>query len=325
MEEREESKRTKSQKLYDKVNDLATKIENEPNVIKRTLYSIRAKLVLAKIQRQIDIKEIRDRYEAERKQNDEEAEFDEIDSRDDIIYLTSRVNELQDEIKRNSNYDYQSSKFMFGKGEVERKGGVDNYIERLKQSGRLRQVTVAERMKYVEELKKELSDRQAELADKQERLAEIDDNRKLKNKTSKTEETALVVKKKINIFAKISNFFRNVVAGIKEGKAQHQDIENKKAQGIEREDGKFETREEALTRIETEYQKMKEKVLAEYEGAENSFKGEQAKSQANNFREQVRQMAAKTGYEMKPEEAEAAEGKKQEEEIEDSIEHEETR
>ncbi len=316
---------TKSQKLYNKVNDLVTKIENEPNVIKRTLYSIKAKLVLAKIQRQIDIQDIRDKYDTDRNQNDLDAEIAELDTRDDIIDLTSRINTLQDIININSDYDYESSRFMFGKSDVERKGGIDNYIKRLRQSGRIQQVDAASQMQYVENLKRELRAKQAELADKQGILAGIDKDRKDKNRASKVEETALVVNKKINIFARISNFFKKIVEGIKEGKTQSQAVKNEKAKGIERTEGQMETRKDALAKLEEEYQKRRAEILEEYDRAEQNFKDGQAREQANKFREELKEMANKRGFEVKTEELEQQESREKEEKGEETKKDEATR
>lgn len=301
MEEIKNDKKTKSEQLYEKVDMLATKIEQEPNVIKRTFYAIRAKLVLAKIQRQIDIQNIKDEYSEKRMDNLIEAELDESDTTSEIISLNRRINDLKRQIGMYSEYDVNSKSFMFGQSNVERKGGVDNYIARLNQSGRPDQIEAAEKMKFVESLKKELRERQEELKGKQDILRDIDLNTKMSNKSLKTEETALVVKKKINIFSKISNFFKNVWSGIKEGREQHEDVKERRQQGMEQDDGKKLTREEALAQLEKEYLNSRESIIQEYARAEEEFKGTQAKSQADDFRAQVRKMAESSEPKVVPE------------------------
>lgn len=132
----EEKKKEKAQMLYEKVNILAEKIEKEPSATKRALYTIKAKMILAKLQRQIDISKIKEDYSTRRQNNKNEAEEDKSDARSDIIRLKRDINKVEEQIRKNADYDYKSNRFMFGTQEIDSNGGIDNYVNILKGSGR---------------------------------------------------------------------------------------------------------------------------------------------------------------------------------------------
>lgn len=192
----EEKKKTKAEALYEKVNILAEKIEKEPSAMKRALYSIKAKMILAKLQRQIDIQKIKQQYSKQRQDNLKEAEESKTDTRSDIIAMVQKINGLEDQIKRNADYDYQSKRFMFGTREIDSSGGINNYVQILKQSGRPEQVAAAQKIQDTEALRLELKNLKESLRDAQEELHYTDIDTQDKNEQLKREEKSLVVRKK---------------------------------------------------------------------------------------------------------------------------------
>lgn len=291
----EENKKTKAEKLIEKVSNLAEKIENEDSIAKRTLYSMRAKILMSRIQRQIDIQEIRQEYSNDREQMAEDAEASKIDSRSEIIEINRQMNMLRSLVDRNQAYDYESPSFIFGADEVERYGGVENYIDTLLKSERTDQTEAAIQMRNIEYYKGELDKLEEELEQKRNKLAEIDRGTEFATKTSRREEKALIVKEKMNIWGRISNFFKNIKEGIKSGRSERKDIKNQK---IPMETGESQSREEALQALDEEYEKRRAAIEERYAMEGQMTKHKNASTQANDFRMQVKEAAGKLGYEV---------------------------
>lgn len=285
----EEVKKTKADKLMEKINTLAMRIEKEKNPVTRMLYSIRAKMVIAKLDREIGLQELAEKYKNDRAKIGVENKNEKLEARSDIIWINQRINALQRQLNENSDYDYASSNFLFGSGEVEKSGGIEQYVDILKTSGRHEQVYAASQIENIENLKGELNSLQDELKQKQEELAQIDKKELQADKKIRRQETVLVVKNKFNIFTKISDVFKSIKEGIKETFAEH-----KKVQEVEK------SAKEVKAANDAGYDKACEELKAEYDEKMQALyelynkKQEQAERRGNRDKAKTRRDSAKT-------------------------------
>lgn len=305
----EEIKKTKSEILMEKINTLAEKIEGEENPIRRMLYSIRAKMVIAKLDREIQLQELQEKYASERTIRNEKAEKDKIDSRSDIITINQRINEIRKQLQKEEEYDPKSTNFIFGKKEIERYDGVEEYVNALKASKRPEQIMAAEKIQENYKLRRELEDLEDELEEKQFTLDEINEEKKWDDRKSKVKETALVVKSKVNIFSKIADFFRSVKESVKETFYEHKKIDEiRKKETDERKDTDN-TLKEMKAKVKEEYKQKMKQLMEEYEkiqddmdlkfnDQEKEVQVDRARTQAEKFREQMQKMAEKKDQEI---------------------------
>lgn len=227
----EEMKQSKSEKLMEKINLLAEKIENEKNPLKRTLYSIRAKMVIAKLDREIEIQNLKEQYDNEVADRVDDAEYAKMDTRSDILGINNRMREIEIQLNMDRAYDPNSRDFMFGQGEVVTNGGIEQYADILRASGRAEQVHAADKMQEMQALREELNTLKEELEARKFELEDIDFETEKENRKSERKMTALVLK--TNTWTRVTDWFKSIGAGVKEAftgnKAVTEANTNKKA------------------------------------------------------------------------------------------------
>lgn len=263
-EETPKKQKTKSEILMEKINALAEKIENEQNPIKRMLYSIRAKMVVAKLDREIEIQNLEEAFETKKHARDRIARGDKEDTRSEIIEINQRINELQGMLRRNTDYDYKRDSFIFGRDEVVRNGGIKNYIDILKASGRREQVEAAKKIEEAYHIRSELENLQDELAEKQDLLEDIDKEQKQEDRKDDITKNALVIKKRMNIFSRISEFFKDVKESVKETFAEYKKLRQTKTKSKEIKKENAEVLRNLKADIKAEYEQKMKELMEEY-------------------------------------------------------------
>lgn len=244
----------KSKQLEDKINLLVEKIENEDGKFKRLSYIVRCKMLVAKLQRQIDLQNAKEDFKKAKEENKITAKEEKANARSKIIELNKKIKKIEKEINANSEYDIETSKFIFPKEEVQQSGGIRKYARELYNSGRPEQIETAEKIQESLERRKELKKLKEELEEQKTVLNNVDKALKEKNKKITNQETALVLKGKFNIFAGIRRFANSITSSVKEFWAEtkeNKEIENQ--------------RKETLEELQTMYDKEKEKITKAYE------------------------------------------------------------
>ncbi len=257
--------KTKSKKLLDKCVVLANKIENEKSRAKRTLYSIKMKMLIAKIERELDIRDLQEEYAMDREERMENLQEEKSDARTESIKISKKIKALKKALKENKEYDYSSKDFIFPKEEVETEGGIDRYIGILRTSGNREQEEVATDIQETLAKRRELERLQKELQETKEQLKNADKMARRDNRKSKVTETALVTAKKANIFQKIGSFFRNLGSTVIETKEEISDLN---ALNMEKKDNIKSIKKEAKMTVQEQkeaFEEAKQKAYEEYQ------------------------------------------------------------
>lgn len=252
----EENKKTKSELLTEKCNKLVEKLETEKSPIKRALYSVKLKILIAKIEKELEIQNIQENYGIEREEIKYNFANYRKNYRKEIGEFAKNIRIYQNKLARNAEYDPYSKEFLYPKSEIEREGGIDNFIDSLRDDDDYRSKDLANIIEATLEDRRILEEMQEELSEKQNVLENLDTMRKKEIKKSEKEEKALIKKEKIGIFQSIKMFFDGMIAEFKANKEKRNNI---------KEINKFE--KEEITNIKKEKKNLEKDAKSEYEKA----------------------------------------------------------
>ena len=280
----EKKEQEKAQKLEEKIDKLIGKIEQEKNPLKRHFLSLRVKMITSKIQREIDIQNIREEYAdkkdyiLKRKEKRDDKYFDKVAS------LTNEINALKRELMADEEYDIDSDYFVYPDRYIEKAGGLKNFAEKLKESKNPDTRYAGKKIESVERKKKRLDKLYSELNREENKWDKNESEYKRNNRILNRRETSLIVARKLNIFSRIGNFFKNMSEEIKayrEDKAEIKDLKNAQIEDMEILDEEYEKR---MQELREEYESQK-KILKEEHKAELNEKNEElGRSTAESFR-----------------------------------------
>ena len=124
----------KSKKLIEKIENLSQKIEQEKSPLKRHVLSFQVKMILAKIQREIERQNIRAEYDDKRDYILERKNKREDKYADEIADINAEIRKLKRTLRANEEYDSKSKNFLYPDRYVEQLGGVENLTKKLKES-----------------------------------------------------------------------------------------------------------------------------------------------------------------------------------------------
>lgn len=283
------SKPTKSQKLFDKVNKLIEKIENEKSPFMRHLLSFKVKLLRNRIQREIDLQNIKENSEASLEELKYRKEKFESESIDTISELAALIRSKENQLRANEEYDTESPYFIYPKKYVEQSGGVQALTDKLKQSQNLESQMAAKRIADATKLREEIDDLSKQLSDKQKGL---EDSGKLFGKEErgiKRQELALTVVNKVNIFSRIGNFFKTFGEQAKEYFAERRENKEIKAQQKKEEAELYEQYAELKAQIEAQYKEAKAQIHQQYAEDKSNRQAQNSRSAAQSFRDSIHQ------------------------------------
>lgn len=197
----------KAQKLINKIDKLIAKVEQEKSPVKRHVLSFKIKMLQNKIQKELDLQNLKEEYELKREDIRRKREQEEITASEAIPEITANIKFLKNILYSNEEYDYGSSNFMYPEDYVQKVGGIDNLAQKLKSSSKIASQDAARKIEEMSNARQKLKEFEDDLAEQQKALKNGDRNFKIDNMKLKFEETALIVKDKVNIFSKIGNFF----------------------------------------------------------------------------------------------------------------------
>lgn len=281
------TKPTKSQKLFDKVNKLIEKIENEKSPFMRHLLSFKVKLLRNRIQREIDLQNIKENSEASLEELKYRKEMFESESIDTISELAALIKGKERQLRANEEYDSESPYFIYPKKYVEQSGGVQSFTDKLKQSQNPESQRAAKKIEDANKLRTEIEDLSNQLADKQKGL---EDSGKLFEKEERgirRQELALTVVNKVNIFARIGNFFRTFGEQAKEYFAERRENKEIKAQQKKEEAELYEQYAEVKAQLEAQYKEAKAQLHQQYAEDNSNRQTQNSRSTAQSFRDSI--------------------------------------
>ena len=316
--------KSKATDLINKCMELAEKIVEEKSRIKRTLYSIKIKMIIAKIEKELDIRDLQEKYSIEREDREEELYEEKTDARTESIKISRQIKALKKELNANREYDYSSESFLFPKEEVEAEGGIDRYIGILRTSGSVEQEEVADDIQQTLAKRRKLEELEKNLQDRKMQLKNADRKAKWDNRKSKVTETALVTAKKANFFSKIATFFKSIRDNFKDNKNELTEVmdiekrrreelksskvENKNSVKIHKEEFEQAKREiyqeyqEKMQKLQEEYKQIvelqknisnidKEIINQTYSNTKETSKHVHRTEKSNKFKEEIRELA----------------------------------
>lgn len=254
----------KSKKLVEKVDSLTEKIKSEKSPLKKHILAFKVKMLISKIQREIDLHNIKDHYQDLRVSSKEQKERGENASLDNIAQITDKIKSLERELRGNEEYDAESQYFMYPSKFVEQSGGIENFVQRLKQSEKPETKQAAQRIELMAQKRKELEGLYEALEQEQDTLNKGQKDYKKQEIQYNIKEKSMILKQKVNVFSRISNFFKTM------GEQAKLYIEEKK-QGIElkmqQKEEEDVIKEEYRVRMETLRREMKDAIALSRESA----------------------------------------------------------
>lgn len=271
----------KSKQLIEKIDNLTQKIEQEKNPLKKHILAFQVKMLISKIQREIDLNNIRDSYQVKRDELKKSKEEKELEGIDNIAGLNEQIMQLKKEISGNEEYDAQSPYFMYPKKYVEQIGGPEALANKLKESKKVQTQQAAKRIESVAQKRIELQELEDKLAKQQENLEHSNEGYEADKKSLNREEKSLILKQKMNIFSRIGEFFNNMIEEAKlyrEERKQNKELDAK------------EDEEEAA--LDEEYAKKIEELKKEQEERRTALREKQDEARVQQNQQQNSDRAA---------------------------------
>lgn len=284
--ETEKNKLDKSSKLIEKVEMLSKRIEQEKNPIKRHILSFKVRMLLSKIQREIDLQNIRENYKIRKDELKIQKENKEKDSIDNIAMIGAKVQLLKKELRANEEYDTESSRFMYPKNYVDRSGGIEEVKNKLKQSKRPETKEVSKKIEEMQKKREELDKLEKELQKEQEILDNSAKEYEKQERELNFKEKSLVLKQNINIFSRIKSFFGNIAD---QTRMFFDEMKQEREYDLE-----LKQKEKEL---EDEYNKRMDELRQQSDQEKEGLRSLRGSETAYNYRTQVSEMAKQVNQE----------------------------
>lgn len=263
----------KSIELMKKVETLIKKVEQEKNPIKQHLLSFKLRMLRGKIQKELDLQNIKEEYETKREMLKTKKEERDQNSIDEIAKLVGRIESLRRQIESNEEYDYESPEFMYPKKLVSEVGGIEQFADSLKGSSKLETQLAADRIKSISKKREELKELKDKLKSEKDKLDDSEINHGIAKRDLDMEEKALTITNKFNILSGIKSFFNNIKEEWADFKAERE--ENKRLKAQEKED---------MDKALKEYNMQKASIQRYYEGVKEQMNEQRRSQKAEEFR-----------------------------------------
>ena len=281
----------KSKKLLEKIELLSQKIEEEKSPLKRHILSFQVKMLIAKIQREIDLQNLKASYDNKRETLLSEKLDRETGAIDNIASLSEQIKQLKRDIRGNEEYDEQSPNFMYPKKYIEQVGGIEGLTEKLKESPKEDSQYTAWKIESISRQRQELEKLQEELKQEQEKLEYSQDDYNQDKKDLKREETALVVKQKINVFSRIGNFFKNMAEEVRAYRDEKRQIKELTIKQKEEEKKLDEEHEKLMQELKEKLEREKQEIRESHQIEREEQQIQTGKDTAASFRSKMSEMA----------------------------------
>lgn len=202
--------KNKNEKLIEKIDSVIEKLNSEKNPFKRAFYTVKLEMLNARIQKEIDIMEIKEKYEKEKEERLEEANNEIRGNTKEKFNRIKTRDFYRKEMENLSDFDPKSSDFAF-RDELDMAGGdIEKLLDGLHNDGNndiaLKIEAAIEAREKYEEAKDDLHQMKSE-------GFKIQTKTNFENAKSTAKETALVVAKRTNIF---KTFFNAIKKGFEE-------------------------------------------------------------------------------------------------------------
>ena len=278
-QETEQNKKPQTKKAADlesKIADLYDKIAKEENLFKRHINQFKIRGLIAKLQREIDRQNLKEKYDLKRKRMAREKNRKEEDLLVKTTDMQEEIDNLKKILKGNQEYDYKSKSFMYPKDYVEKVGGIENLTEKLKGIDKEATQNAAKKMEQMVETRRQLSEMKEKLKAEQEKLSNLDVEYYNKEKRLKKKEKSLALVNN-NPLNKLKGWFSNAFAEINAYLADRKDYKALKAE-----------EKEEMQVMEEEYKKMRKEM-------QEAIKRETAEKQAKMKNDKLREFQENSG------------------------------
>lgn len=294
MEENSELSK-KSKKLLDKIDLLTQKIETEKSPLKRHLLSFKVKRLIARIQKEIDLNNIKDYYQGLREDLKLEIEENDANALNSVAIMTNKIKKLQMELRGNEEYDAESQYFMYPQQFVKQTGGVDKLVEKLKQSPQIESQQAAQRIEAMAEKRKELESLYDELEQAQDDLKNGQKDYRKQQIKYTIEEKSMLLRRKVNFLPGIASFFRTIGEQAKSYIEEKLEDREFKRQQKEEERATNRSYRECIKNLEQERKQAMKQAKGERTGKKAGRQSMSAQFMAEDSREAVDQTLARSG------------------------------
>lgn len=287
-EDNEQPKNKKAKELEEKIDALCEKISQETNPLKRHLNQFLVRQLKAKLDREIEKLQIKEEYNIRKQEllNKKNRKEENLESQIDV--LTKKQRALKKKLKANEEYDYGSKNFTYPKDWIERKGGIDKFVEKLENSDKAEKKYTANQIRKMVETREQLAEVKRQLNEANRKLSDLDRVYDRKEKNLKIEEKSLTIKNNnpINV---IKNWFRNAFTEIKDfWNERKEDKMDRKANELSRQ-GELQEIEagyqEELEALKERYERRKEEIIQEYKEANEQYQSEKRHEKLREFQE----------------------------------------
>lgn len=280
----------KAKKLIAKVEMLTAKIEKEKNPLKRHITAFRVKMLMAKIQKEIDLQNIRSKYELKKKQLKTKKEESELENEDNIAKTTAQIKQLKKELKGNEEYDYKSKNFMYPKEHVEKNGGLQEFSKKLQKSKSAETQNAGQKMELMETKRKELQKLQDKLNTYKEELKNSDAIYNKKVSGLEFKQKSLIVAEKANIFTWIKSTFSNITGQVKTYLEERKENKALQAEQMKEEQELEDTYIKQIEELREQLENAKQEMREKNEADRQSQTEQNGKDMASSFKEQISNM-----------------------------------
>lgn len=199
----------KDKELSDKINNLLGKLETEGNSLKRGIYTARLNFLIARLQKEIEIINIKKDYQDKRNKLEEEIKNQKATNTSGKSEALQNEEYIEIELKQCSKYDSKSPDFLFKEELDDVEGDVDKLIKQLEEQ---QHYDLANRIGDAKKKREEYEDVKNQIDKLKETGKEIRKEAKLKKRKSRKDETSLIINKKIK-----GNIVTRLINAIKKG------------------------------------------------------------------------------------------------------------
>ena len=238
--------------------------------------------------REIEKLQIKEEYNIRKQEllNKKNRKEENLESQIDV--LTKKQRALKKKLKANEEYDYGSKNFTYPKDWIERKGGIDKFVEKLENSDKAEKKYTANQIRKMVETREQLAEVKRQLNEANRKLSDLDRVYDRKEKNLKIEEKSLTIKNNnpINV---IKNWFTNAFTEIKDfWNERKEDKMDRKANELSRQ-GELQEIEagyqEELEALKERYERRKEEIIQEYKEANEQYQSEKRHEKLREFQE----------------------------------------
>ena len=286
LEKREAiEKSKKAKKIIMKIDKLEKALKEEKNPIKRITAKFKLYQLKAELQQAIDLAISKAEFENRRNMlKSGKEDNDRLDIKE-IAKLTAMKKLIENKLFANAEYDIQSPDFLYDSNIVEQQGGINNILLQLQNDRNPSSQDTVRRIQEMMEARAELNNVKKQLKETRERLNGSQKRYNQDSRTLNTEEMAMTVTSKLNIFNRIGNAFKAGKRMLEENAQMREKIRQLKEEEKRKDEMAKNIRDDTLEEARTAYERELEEIRkqraeldAREQAAQQTFQGAQFKA-----------------------------------------------